>query len=534
VGRKAECHHQVRRLLIWALFSVMNGFSCLSAAELSTVEQGQRIYQSGVLPNGELLEGIGVAGVRTRGQRAACESCHRKSGMGGREGSLHVSPVAGPILYAPRVQTRPVRPGRTAQAIEPTRQQSRSAYDDLTLVRAVTSGLDPQGRELAALMPRYQLDPSSAIALVAYLRQLSADPVPGFHNGSMHLATIIAQDADAERNATVIDTLTAWTRSGALGGLPFDLSVWRLHGPEDSWSEQLDNYYGVHPVFAVLSGSGGSSWEPVRMFCERSHVPCLFPVVDLGSSTGSDFYTVYFSSGLKLEARLLNHYLSDLEAGSHRLVQLVSSSTGEQYARQLGVEIPGIKSEIVHWGGEQDGSLNNQLNASDLVVCWMNAAEARSLAATYPEGLPGQIIFSGQLAPAEALQLPSSWRRHVRWISARSDPARRHGNAVIGLVPWIEKLQVRSDNEALLNDIYSATYFFGDALARMRESWSREYLMETLEASSFGRAAGGGYFSLSLGPGQREAAKTGYLLGFAPPDYQRLVPASRRLVAGSP
>jgi hypothetical protein len=402
------------------------------------------------------------------------------------------------------------------------------------LVRAVTSGLDPQGHELEALMPRYQLDPSSAAALVAYLRQLSADPVPGFENGSMHLATIIAEDADAERNATVVDTLTAWTRSGALGGLPVDLSVWRLHGPEESWSEQLDNYYGVHSVFAVLSGSGGSSWEPVRVFCERSRVPCLFPVVDLGSSTGSDFYTVYFSSGLKLEARLLKHYLSDLEAESHRLVQLVSSATGEHYARQLGVEIPGITTEIVHWGGEQDSSLNNQLNSSDLVVCWMNAAEARSLAATYPEGLPGQIIFSGQLAPAESLQLPDSWRRHARWISARSDPARRHGNAVIGLVPWMEKLKVRSDNEALLNDIYSATYFFGDALARMREAWSREYLMETLESSSFGRAAGGGYFSLSLGPGQREAAKTGYLLGFDPPDYQRLVPTSRRLVAGSP
>jgi hypothetical protein len=81
----------------------------------------------------------------------------------------------------------------------------------------------------------------------------------------------------------------------------------------------------------------------------------------------------------------------------------------------------------------------------------------------------------------------------------------------------------------VLSEIYAATYFFGDALARMRGQWSRDFLIETLESAHYARPAGSAYFALSLGPGQREAAKAGYLLGFAGPDMKQVVPFEPRL-----
>jgi hypothetical protein len=56
-------------------------------------------------------------------------------------------------------------------------------------------------------------------------------------------------------------------------------------------------------------------------------------------------------------------------------------------------------------------------------------------------------------------------------------------------------------------------FYLGDALARMRLGWSADYLMETLEGVIDSRPAGGAYLRLSMGPGQRVAAKTGALIG---------------------
>jgi hypothetical protein len=50
----------------------------------------------------------------------------------------------------------------------------------------------------------------------------------------------------------------------------------------------------------------------------------------------------------------------------------------------------------------------------------------------------------------------------------------------------------------------------------MRQGWSPAWLMEQLETAVNNRPAGAAYFSLSLGPGQRIAAKTGAVLVIAP------------------
>ena len=46
----------------------------------------------------------------------------------------------------------------------------------------------------------------------------------------------------------------------------------------------------------------------------------------------------------------------------------------------------------------------------------------------------------------------------------------------------------------------------------------------------YGQPAGRLFFGLSLGPGQRVAAKSGHLLGFLPPDYGAVGPLGPRLV----
>jgi hypothetical protein len=43
----------------------------------------------------------------------------------------------------------------------------------------------------------------------------------------------------------------------------------------------------------------------VQEFCEEERLPCLFPNVEAPAGSASDFYRVYFSRGVLLEAQLI-------------------------------------------------------------------------------------------------------------------------------------------------------------------------------------------------------------------------------------
>jgi hypothetical protein len=496
---------------------------CLAASAAEDLDRGRRIYQQGMTSDGRPLRATSAGEVRLGGDRAACIACHRRSGMGSREGGLAVSPVTGPILFAKTTPYRPTRPGREAPPVEPLRQESRDAYDDASLMRAIRQGIDPNGRPLNPLMPRYELGDADARDLIAYLRELSAAPVPGLEGGVLHLATVITPDADPSRAGMVADTLSAWARSGALGGIPLDLQIWRLEGSTATWTAQLHEWQKRRSVYAVISGAGRSQWTPVRDFCEQAALPCLFPIVDLAPSDPEDFYTLYLSSGVPLEARLLIRHVGELVPRPTRIVQLVADEAGEAAARLIDNALDDEVIETRFWNDEAPADVIADLKRSDVLIVWLRPTQVVRLAQALPRGPGvGEVVLSAQLAPPEETALPLAWRRDVRWISARSDPQRRRGNGQLGLVPWATHMRLAIDDDTVLPDIYAATYFFGDALARMRGHWSREFLLETLETAHYSRPAGAAFFSLSLAPGQREAAKAGHLLGFVGPDYSEL------------
>jgi cytochrome c553 len=539
----------------------------------SLVAIGQRIYRDGVLPDGSALQGV-VGGAVLSGALAACEACHRRSGMGSREGQLIVAPITGPILCSKTEFHWPTRPGRPAPAVEPMRLDSRDAYDDASLARAIRFGVDSKDRPLAEPMPRYALSDVAMRALSAYLWQLSARTDPGLsvnggHRG-MALATIVTPDADPARRDTVVQTLKAWADDRRPDALSPKLQIWQLGGDASTWRDQLEALYRAEPVFAVLSGAGGSNWAPVRDFCDAQTLPCLFPVVDAAPNKPGDGYTVYFDTGVAIEAAMLAQHVASLEPPPRRVVQLVGGGRQGAAAQSGAAELAGrLADAAARTGGDSalrvvkiemaaldltgasadPAALASAIKAAaaeidrrDLLVAWLAPADLKRLALAWPalfsDSDAPQLIASARLAAPEkvvspALAISAAFRQHLQWVSTRSDPGRRHGNAVIGLLPWLQRLGLEPGDEALQAEVYAATYFFSDALARMRAPRSREYLIEMLESTFYSRPAGAAFYTLSLGPRQRVAVKGGQLLGLAAPDFLRVVPIGARIVPGS-
>src|SRR5437773_10244613 len=116
----------------------------------------------------------------------------------------------------------------------------------------------------------------------------------------------------------------------------WQLHVWELTGAPATWEAQLRKYLVSQPVFAVISGLGGSNWEPVHRFCEAQSLPCLFPNVEAPVGHDSDFYSVYFSRGVLLETQLIARELAETREPVHSLVQVFrAGDVGEQAARAL-------------------------------------------------------------------------------------------------------------------------------------------------------------------------------------------------------
>jgi hypothetical protein len=173
-------------------------------------------------------------------------------------------------------------------------------------------------------------------------------------------------------------------------------------------------------------------------------------------------------------------------------------------------------------------TLAGGLAEGDAVVAWLRPAQVEALFAALP---PKVLLYlSSRLAPPESLTIPPAWRERVRWISQRIEPAQLHANNVVGLLPWAASVGVPLADEVQQAEIYAATYFFSEALARMRGQWNRDYLLESLEMGEYRRTPGRLFYNLSLGPTQRVAAKNGHIQGFLPPDYRDIGRISPLLV----
>ena len=111
------------------------------------VEIGRKIYMEGVLPSGELLKGVRQGAVQVEGAQAACETCHRRSGMGSLEGNFAVPPITGRFLFA-NEDDRPLALVDTRQPKDITR--AHKPYAESTLSKAIREGVDVDGKDMPA------------------------------------------------------------------------------------------------------------------------------------------------------------------------------------------------------------------------------------------------------------------------------------------------------------------------------------------------------------------------------------------------
>lgn len=505
------------------------------AAVVASHLAGQSIYRDGLLLSGEPVRAVVQKGVVLSGAAAACVNCHRRSGLGGSEGQIPVRPIAGRLLFTSS-QT-----GRARRWKGTTGAAARPAYTRADLARALRDGIDPNGRVLDPLMPRYALSDAEVDQIHAYLAGLSSAAAPGVDDREIHFATIIAPGVDTGRRRAMLDVLQAFFRdknggtrketrrreAGSeqmyLAYRTWVLHAWELRGAPETWRAQIDAHYRRQPVFAVIGGLGDAGWQPVHAFCESTGVPCVFPDVDYPVVDGAGYYSLYFSRGIALEADVLARRLAENRSGLGRIVQVFrDDETGRLTAQALRAVLQrrGIE-DIVDYPVAADGRVAAEIwsvllhdERPSTLVAWLHPKDVQALgeAGDIPAGLT-HIYVSASLSAMRPPDLPEPWLNKLRMVYPFVLPGDRE-RRLARVNAWLHARNMPlADARTQANAFFAATVT-GDAMSHLGENFSRDYFIERIEQMAGSSLSSSMYPRLSLGPGQRFASRGGYILGF--------------------
>jgi len=499
---------------------------------------GQALYRRGELPSGATLRGEREGGVSVEGMAAACITCHRGSGLGTSEGRIVVPPIIGKYLF--RAHSTNVQDMSMPHVVGV--RTTREPYTDESLARAIREGVAPNGRTLNFLMPRYALDDPAMASLTRYLKELSSGDVPGVDEGVLHFATIITPDADPiERQGMLdvmqhfIDDKNAFIRGGikpmhATREIEYRVSrrwqlhVWELTGSSDRWEEQLRAHLAAEPVYAVISGLGGANWAPVHHFCQAAQLPCLFPNVSLPVVAEGDFYPVYLSRGVLLEADLMAGRIVGRHKtpGLKRVLQVYRrGDIGEEAARALATQLGALGIRVEHRALPQDKGNRAELSAAlkglgrdDTLMLWLRPADLAML----PQQASGAsvVMVSGLMGGLEHAPLPAALRSAALMTYPADLPDLRKIRMNFPL-SWFKIRHVPVVAEHVQTDTYVSLGILAETLTDMLDSFVRDYLVERVEVMLSHRLTNGYYPRLSLAPGQRFASKGGYVVHFVGP-----------------
>ena len=501
----------------------------------------ERIYRDGILPSGQPLRGVREHGVPIEGRTAACANCHRRSGIGANEGPTVIPPISGKYLLHPG--ERPMPEAALQPAGVAVKRHER--YNDQTLARAIREGINADGKPLSYLMPRFALSDADSALLVDYLKSLSSEPVPGVTHDELQFATIVTPDADPAERSGMLDVLQHFFSNKDEHERAHDpplvsarrihyrviykwhLHVWELTGTPDTWEAQLHTRLQADPVFAVISGVGGSNWAPIHRFCEHDRVPCLFPNVQLPVVAEGDFYPLYFSRGVLLEADLIRTQLradglarrSAQREGGRRVFQVYrQADIGETAAQALRSRSNGQAADWIDRplpaaaSGSDVRDALASVRADDIVVLWLRGDDLRNL----PADPPATAVFaSGLMAGLEKAPLPSGWRSATRITYPVDLPQRRAVRLIHPLI-WFRTQGIPVVAERVQVDTYVACQVLSEAVGHAFADPVPDYLIEQIENMVSLKLLDGFYPRLGLAPGQRFASKGGYIVRLAP------------------
>jgi len=244
-------------------------------------------------------------------------------------------------------------------------------------------------------------------------------------------------------------------------------------------------------------------------------VPCLFPNVQLPVVSESDFYPLYFSRGVLLEADLIRTQLGGpVPTAGHHVLQIYRrGDIGEAAALELRSQSGAAGADWIDLplaAGVPLDAVRDALASTrtgDVVVLWLRGDDLQKLPADPPKAT---LFASGLMGGLENTPLPAAWRGSAHITYPMDLPQRRAIRLVYPLT-WFRTQHIPVVAERIQVDTYVTCQVVSEAIGHAFGDLVPDYLIEQIENMVSLKLIDGYYPRLSLAPGQRFASKGGYI-----------------------
>lgn len=300
-------------------------------------EKGKRIFLKGV-GNDPISAYLSGPGIKTSAEGFACVQCHKETGKGGREGGVFIPDISFQTLTNEQVGTHPTA-------------RHRPAYTLDTLAQAIQTGKDPAGNSLHSAMPRYILELGDLKNLIAYLKILGEDPVPGVSDTMLRVGILLPGSGPLQKTGQEVASLLSamFEKINQRGGYygrrlklkPIALDPGAMRS--NQIISQIEKELKTESIFCFIANLGVPYNSELSKYLSLEDYPVIFPLaLSPPKSFGPSANTFYLYAGLLDQGRTLVDFQSKKNQSTPGSLALIYSE--DAYSKD-GAK--GIKKQIL-------------------------------------------------------------------------------------------------------------------------------------------------------------------------------------------
>jgi ABC-type branched-subunit amino acid transport system substrate-binding protein len=469
---------------------------------------GKRIYVEGESPSGRALRAIIAGGTTVAASVVPCASCHGADGLGRAEGGLSPPELIWPELmksYGHAHENGRRHPG----------------FDERSLARAITSGVDSGGNALDGVMPRYAISQQDLASLIAYLKILEHEEDDGVSASRIRIATVLPLDGPpAEVGRAIRDTLQEQVDEingrGGIHGRKLELAVLPSGGAEARPLEEARQLLARDPAFALVSGLTPGAEQELSSLAEKSKLPLVGPFAPfaLRADEGARF-TFQLVGGMRDQSLALAQWAAR-EIPSGRIAVLHPADAGSaevaravlQRLRSRGC--PGARR--VEYRRGQESALVSRLRArkTDAVIFLGEDGELAAFAGEAARlGWAPFILAPGALSARASAAAPRLLEGKILLAYPARPAAESHRKLEVFATAG-PRAGTRDRHAAARAFARAAAAILAEALRQTGRHLTREALVESLEKLHDFNAGLGP--PLAYGPARRVGARGAYVV----------------------
>jgi ABC-type branched-subunit amino acid transport system substrate-binding protein len=484
------------------------------AAALTPLEEsGRAIFENGASPVGDVFSArLGMGEQELPGVAVRCANCHGSDGLGRPEGGVRPANITWSELTK-------------AYGHIHDNGRRHPAFDDASLKRALTEGIDPAGNPLDGAMPRFNISRRDFESLLAYLKKLETLRDPGVGADTLRIGTLLPSTGRfAELGEAIKGILRAYldnvNLNGGVFGRKLELVVADYGDDPDSARRALRQLVLEGKVFALLAPFVPGVEEDLGRLANDAKIPVVGPLSLFGDDPHTvNQYVFHLLSGVgELAEALAVHVASATKLKAEPAVlRHTDSASGVAVADAVEER---LKSQ--GWTRLSRVGFQPELFDARAMAKMLEARGARSVFLLGPgldvsmlarqaveSGYVPELLLPGPLVPRSVLDLPPAFEGRIL-LAYPTLPTEQKPDALREFARLYQKRALSRGHQTSQVPAYSSAVLLVQVLEQIGRDLTRDKFVAAME--SIHGFESGLLPTLSFNSRRRVGASGGYIV----------------------